>query len=299
MTGKSTMQDFRPEPGNLVGEGLWGRVYDLGDGTVLKLAREHCAGIGNGREKVRREFEALTDLARLEQLDGLVPKAVETGEVAPESPLAAEGFAVWLRTERLEGLSLSIPAVESAAPQRRRRMGESIGRTLAALHRAFGELGRGGSTRTDGSDPYADLKAAVAGNRFYLDAIAALELERRKIPPESLRICHNDYNVSNLLFAGDRVCGILDFAEWGLGYPEKDISDIAGEIPDLEAPVIEAYEQASGLNVDRRRLTLGKAENALYGAVISEREGDAEGVRFERDGLVALLRELGYPLAAR
>ncbi len=295
MTSRLIIEDFRPETGTLLGEGLWGRVYDLGDGSVLKVAQNTCAGIGNGREKVRREFEVLTRLANLEDLDGLIPRALAKGEVPHDSVFAAKGFAVWLRMEKIEGTRLSIPAIESAEPERQRRIGESIGGTLARLHRALEGPNRGGA-RLERSEGYADLKAAVAGSRFYLGAIAALEREWRRIPPEELRVCHNDYNISNLLFADDLVCGVLDFAEWGLGYPEKDISDIVSEIPDLKASVIDAYEEASGRKVDRRRLELGKAENALFGAVISAREGDGPGERSEQTLLVRHLETLGCVL---
>jgi len=47
------IRHFNPAAHILLGEeGLWGRVYDLGDGTVLKLACETCSGMGSGREKI-------------------------------------------------------------------------------------------------------------------------------------------------------------------------------------------------------------------------------------------------------
>lgn len=35
----------------LLGKGLWSNVYDLENGTVLKISRENSVGIGNGKKK--------------------------------------------------------------------------------------------------------------------------------------------------------------------------------------------------------------------------------------------------------
>ena len=40
---------------SVIGQGVWGIVIDLLDGSVLKLARQ-VAGIGDGIEKVEREI---------------------------------------------------------------------------------------------------------------------------------------------------------------------------------------------------------------------------------------------------
>ena len=61
------IEAFRPERAALLGEGLWGRVYDLGDGTVLKVAREHCAGIGNGVEKIASEHAGADETEQCRQ----------------------------------------------------------------------------------------------------------------------------------------------------------------------------------------------------------------------------------------
>lgn len=290
MTGTFSIEGFDPKRGQLLGEGLWGHVYDLGDGTVLKLARETCAGIGNGSEKIRREYEALTLLARLGELEGLIPRALGRGDL-PSGLLP--GFAVWLRTTRIEGDPLSSPAIESAALQDQYELGASIGKTLARLHHALRELESSRLGIEDGA-VYAEIRAAIGGDPFYLESIAALESERLRIPPDRVQICHNDYNISNLLFAGQEVGGLLDFAETGLGYPEKDISDILNEVPCLEEPLIRSYELESGTKLAPHRIALGLAENALYSAVISERLGDVPGVKCGRELLAGQLRKLGF-----
>src|SRR5262245_27898021 len=90
-------------PTRLIGEGVWGRVYDLGDGTVLKIARERCAGIGSGGAKIENECIALQLLAAAGALAGLIPVVRGRGDIPPTLPLAAEGFTVWLRMTRMPG----------------------------------------------------------------------------------------------------------------------------------------------------------------------------------------------------
>jgi hypothetical protein len=65
-----------------------------------------------------------------------------------------------------------------------------------------------------------------------------------------------------------QLCAILDFAECGTDFPEKDISDIVNVLPSLSRSVICGYEKESRFRIDSERLRLGLAENALYGAVI-------------------------------
>ena len=292
MIGPFSIDAFDPKESQLLGEGLWGRVYDLGDGTVLKLAREACAGIGNGREKIQREYEALTLLVRPEGLEGLIPRTLGRGDLPPG---LLPGFAVWLRTTRIEGDPLSSSAIESATLQDQHELGASIGETLARLHRALKELESGRLGIRDGR-VYAELREAVGCDPLYLESLAILEAERSRIPPDRVQICHNDYNISNLLFAGQKVCGLLDFAETGLGYPEKDISDTLSEIPCLEEPLIRSYQLESGMKLDPNRIVLGVAENALYSAVISERLGDLPGVKCGRELLARQLEKLGFRL---
>lgn len=69
-----SIADFNPSRHRLIGKGLWGHVYDLGDGTVLKLVREHCPGIGNGRQKVENEWKALAALVQIASINTLIPR---------------------------------------------------------------------------------------------------------------------------------------------------------------------------------------------------------------------------------
>jgi aminoglycoside phosphotransferase (APT) family kinase protein len=137
---------------------------------------------------------------------------------------------------------------------------------------------------------YADVADAAArlADRFYVDAVAQLTRARSRIPSEvSSHPIHGDFNSSNILVAEDgRICGILDFAEWGADFPEKDFA------PTLSDDVIASYERESGFATDPLRLTLASAENALFGAVIAERQQDMDSVKSCRRTLTAELKKL-------
>lgn len=289
------IESFDPARYPLLGEGVWGRVYDLGDGTVLKIAREKSAGIGSGREKIEREYAALGALAGAQDVRGLIPRALGKGDVPANASLAAQGFSLWLRMEKISGKPLTADDIECASEDDRQRVGESCGRTLARLHKAM----QGVAIPRNDAGNYNDLKADMAGNAFYLACIAALEQETARIPAAILcRPAHNDYNISNILFQNNEVCGILDFAEWGAGFPEKDISDVIREIPCIEDHMIRAYERESGFKVDSRKISVGLAENALYGAAIEERRNNPIETAKSLDVLIRELAKLGYKIPA-
>ncbi len=285
------IQSFSPRIARLLGEGIWGRVYDLGDGTVLKLARENCGGVGSGRKKIEKEYAALTMFADVQPIRDLLPRALEKGDVPLDSPLAKDGFALWLRMTKKEGAPLYVYMIEELSSSDKRILGENIGRTLARLHAAMATVPY--LQLTDSSGPFDEIKKIIPARGFYQDAIAFLEQEYARIPTDIIkRPAHNDFNTSNLLFSGLEVCGILDFAECGANFPEKDIGDILKECPSLEEPMIAGYEAESGFTIDRRRLLLGLAENALYGVVISERLGDPGDAGECRSQLKQLLNRL-------
>ena len=293
---KFSIDDFRPEGFHLLGEGVWGRVYDLADGTVLKLAKETSSGIGSGRKKIEREYAALKALADVPEINNFLPRVLGKGDVSPGSELTENGFSLWLRSTKKEGESLSDLAIEALPSEEKERLGHNIGMALARLHAAMASIPNGQYMNPDSL--YDELKQDVSDNPFYMACIAILEKELALIPPDILnRAAHNDYNISNLLFSGYEVCAVLDFAEWGPCFPEKDISDIVKDCPSLIEPLVAAYEQESMSKIDRRRVALGLAENALYGVVISERKSDMKERKSEMKTLFRHFEELGYNIS--
>jgi Phosphotransferase enzyme family len=272
----------------LLGEGLWGRVYDLGDGTVVKIAREKCAGIGSGRQKIENESIALTFIATMREFSGLVPVACGHGNIPPSSPLAEQGFSHWLRMTKMQGRHLWAEEIDRIDDGRRATVARSIGIALARLHKGLGDtLPSSAISVVEGAAAYCAIADAARqlDNSLYTAAASRLKKVRTCIPKHILaRPAHGDFNISNLLFSPDgEVCAILDFAEWGTDFPEKDISDVLQELPMLAPELIAAYERVSGFKVDSGRLALGVAENVLCGAVIGERMDQSQRVKFGVD----------------
>jgi aminoglycoside phosphotransferase (APT) family kinase protein len=286
-------------PTRLLGEGVWGRVYDLGDGTVLKIAREACAGIGSGGAKIENECIALQLLAAAGALAGLIPVVRGRGDIPPASPLAAEGFTVWLRMTKMPGRSISPEHVSALSRSQQSRIARDIGVALARVQAALCDalaVARTSVAPASAAAVYAEVTAAAEqlGDPFYLNAIASLTRARSQVAPAVLaQAVHGDFNTSNILVDDDGgIWGILDFAEWGADFPEKDFAHILQELPAIADHVVASYERASGFVTDPARLTLALAENALFGAVIGERQRDADSVQSCRRALSAALEKL-------
>ena len=286
-------------PTRLLGEGVWGRVYDLDDGTVLKIAREACAGIGSGGAKIENECIALQLLAATGALAGVIPVVRGRGEIPPTSPLAAEGFTLWLRMTKIPGRSISPEHVSGLSRSQQsciaRDIGVAVARVQAALRDALAAA-RTGLAPASATAAYAEITDAAEqlGDPFYMGAIATLARARSQLQPAILaHAVHGDFNTSNILVGDDGgICGILDFAEWGADFPEKDFAHILQELPAIADHVIASYEHASGFVTDPARLTIALAENALFGAIIGERQQDADGVQSCRRALSAALGKL-------
>jgi hypothetical protein len=287
---------FAPAKAALLGEGVWGRVYDLGDGTVLKIARDKSAGIGSGRRKVENEYAALTMLSMRPALKHLVPRPLGHGGLPANLPLAAQGFDLWLRSEKKSGRRLDVEYITGLSSAKCGKIAQSAGIALACLHREIGaamkEAGRLLSA-PGGKEAYAAAasEARQLNDELCEEAATKLAEARDRIPAEIRAMpAHNDFNISNLLFTSEyEVCAILDFAEWGVNFPEKDISDLVNELPELAVGLITAYQQEAEFQIDPKRLTLGIAENALYGAIIAAKNGDMEGADSSRKLLAKIM----------
>jgi len=286
-------------PTRLLGEGVWGRVYDLDDGTVLKIAREACAGIGSGGAKIENECIALQLLAATGALAGLIPVVRGRSGIPPTSPLAAEGFTIWLRMSKVPGRSISPEYVSGLSRSEQSRIARDIGVAIARVQAALRDalaVARTSLAPASATAAYAEITDAVErlGDPFYIGAIATLARARSQLQPAVLaHAVHGDFNTSNILVGDDGgICGILDFAEWGADFPEKDFAHILQELPGIADQVVASYERTSGFVTDPARLTLALAENALFGAVIGERQRDADSVQSCRRALSAALEKL-------
>lgn len=259
----------------VLGEGVWGSVIDLQNGTVLKVARERCAGIGNGRQKIEREFGTLSALhSRREPSDIFIPDALGYGNI----PGAAHpNPTIWLQTTKAPGLVRKVSELRGLSGSEMGTIASSIGVALSNLHRDLGKVLASSQLDTttnslrNAQKEFCDDPQAI---EFMTQVQEILERSTEDM------VIHGDFNISNLLFDKNRVVSILDFAETRCGFYEEDLASIIAELPTFQVPLITAYQDASGYQVDERRLLLAQAIFELFTFVISNRQKDAN----ERSG---------------
>ncbi len=290
----STLFDQKP-----LGTGLWGDVYDLGDGTVLKLAKQG-RGIGSVAEKIKREGLTLQTLASFQDMQDIIPAMIGYGEIPEqESYLRDKGYTYWLRTQKMDGSGLSANTVQNLSTEQKNQCGLSIGHALVRLHQAMMAVPTKDYVLPD--NPYEDLTESVGNKALLRQALLILTEEWKAIPRE-IRSCpaHGDFNISNLLFKDLekdlKVSAILDHAETGYCYPEKDIADIIKDCPSLLDSVVLGYEMTTEFSLSPHRLILGLAENALYGAAIAKNAGDEAAYRLYSTLLVHYLHRAGHKI---
>lgn len=248
-----------PPPWSEMGEGLWGIVYDLGDGSVLKLVRKR-GGLGSPAALIHREVAALRALGGGRCGGFEIPELLGHGDIdLPANPFVAplEG---WLRLSRLDGRRLgdAIPPT----PDGRQRLGETLGAALADFHNDTKAL----SDRADlpQKDP---ILRAVGELREALpkpeDKALCDSLKERWMSLSSSPVfLHGDVNLSNVLVGEDGRFGLLDFAECGMGAPHAEFRHFE-ERPEIRDAVFMGYQAASAEPIDLGVYYLAATVNAL------------------------------------
>ena len=98
------------------------------------------------------------------------------------------------------------------------------------------------------------------------DAALARKVEQlySKVPKDRWRPIHGDFNISNVMLDGCSVCGVLDFAEFCLGYLEEDVVSLTAELPELASLIAQGYARP----LDPVLLQLASAKRALIGMIL-------------------------------
>jgi aminoglycoside phosphotransferase (APT) family kinase protein len=281
--------DLPMEGPRVLGHGLWGPTVDLGDGTVLKVVRR-SAGIGDGLEICGNEARVLAALGGGPLGHLAVPRLISQGTFAPHCSAAGHGYAAWLRLTRVAGKPFGDDQLARLSHRERDRFAASLGEAIAILQSE--------ATRAlAGSPPLDDrVRALLAG----LAALSAADGElcaalsaRFDAMPESRRrgFVHGDAHLSNVLIGEDGlVCGVIDFAEAGRGFPEIDLAYLHW-LPQIAVDARRSYEIAAD-RIDDAAFNLAGALYALTGAVISERNGDPGDAAASRRLLTACLQAI-------
>lgn len=272
------------DPGGLrlLGEGLWGRVFDLGDGTVVKLIRQSEAGVGDALDLWANECAALAAVARVD-LPFAVPRLLDAGRLDE----AATGYRAFARITRLGGHPLDDDSLAAMGAH----FAAQLGTALAALHAAGLALE---DPRAEADRATLDSIAPVVADVAGTEVIAVLADSLDAIEQPGVTVAnHGDVNSTNIVVddAGHLV-GLIDWAEARADWREAEFCHLM-QMPALCPAVRAAYERASNVRLDDRRLDLVGLHNALLGLAIGRRLGEAEEAAWNLDHARRLMARLG------
>lgn len=287
-----------PPPWLLAGEGLWGSVFDLGDGTMLKLVRRH-GGLGSGEALHHREAAALGFLGGLASDYLRVPHLFASGAFTNSYIGSAPPLAGWLRLARLEGRRLTTDAVLTMNARDRDLLGERIGAAIVdfndkASERATAAQSKLADTITR-SLTLARSQLASAELHRAADAIAQGWETLRDVGP--LTFVHGDLNPGNIIDAGPRApLGFVDFAESGWSLAEAEFRHFEPLGP-LRDAVFRGVAARRGKAPDMRAYYLASAADALMTVAIQGNAGHPRDA-MRRTGLLRhCLAEAGIGIA--
>jgi aminoglycoside phosphotransferase (APT) family kinase protein len=104
-------------------------------------------------------------------------------------------------------------------------------------------------------------------------------LMRHRPPARRICLMHGDYRTGNLIYDGDRIAGILDWEAAEIGDPVSDVAYVCSKFNRMDSPLLcylverdwflDAYEQLTGLSIDRKALHYYEVFHQLRGAMIS------------------------------
>lgn len=258
---------FQPESHTVLGQGVWGCVYDLNDDTVLKLCKQ-SGGVGDGLQKVCHEIDMMKALSTSAQHTPFgIPTFIDSGKNLP-TPLSSNGYAIWLRSKKISGKVLKIEQIQDLPKEIKVYIAQSLSHALYEFHVLLDQSKVSEKLQKDAvfDLPGSLLNKLTPKDRRYYELVIGLI----KSNPDSFdRAIHGDFNISNILFDDKfKVSGILDFAEMCLGCVEDDIASLTSELPFLKDAIVEHYESISGTKVNAERLRLAEIKRSLIGLLI-------------------------------
>lgn len=268
------MIDIRKYP--VIGQGVWGVVHDMGDGTILKRARE-VGGIGSGAQKIKHEMAMMAALApHAPMLPFAMPQVVDFSERADD----AEGLTLWMRAVKLPGRVYQTADFAAFSAPRRAVMIENMVRALAALHEVMDFSGVAGILRQNFLWDEMMKMGAAEADMERLGNVRAMFRDDDRI-----RAVHGDFNITNILFdEKNNVSGVIDFAEMGLATAEDELAALTTEFPESRAMVVSIYEEAAGAKINDARLRAAEAMSEVLSLFIARyrKKDEAGAVEAER-----------------
>ncbi len=290
MTYRSVCANLAPDADaaefRLLGEGVWGCVVDLADGTVMKLIRRD-GGLGDGLELWTNETRALTALEAC-TLPCAVPQLISCGRLDDSDAAGTSVYLAWIRMSRLEGTALDDDQMEELSPAAREQLGDELGTALAVVH--------GIQTTAAFDNPRAGVDTSYLNDiKGEIDDVAdpgimaVLRASLGELASGAGTVPnHGDINTTNILVdTAGHLSGLVDWAEARLDWPEAEFCHLRC-FPEFLAPVRAAYEAFRKVRLDDRRLDIAALHNALITVAIARRLGDGEEEAWGREWVARL-----------
>lgn len=181
-------------------------IYRLGDDLSVRLPR-HDGAIG----QAKKEAEWLPRLAP--HLPLAIPEPVAVGEPDLGYPWS------WAVSRWLDGEVATAAALSGS-----HEAAGTLAEFLIALNRFDAEPAADLSTRPL-STRDETTRAAIAEVHTVFDATAMTELweDALQVPAQYQVWSHGDFHTGNLLTTGGRLGAVIDFGEFGVGDPARDL----------------------------------------------------------------------------
>jgi len=247
-----------------LGEGVWGCVYDLGDGTLLKTIRKQ-GGLGSGLSKWARERHVLEKLSALPVKGFDIPDFLGAGELSLGATAWSAPLQGWIRMSNLGAKTLHR---EQSVRGGRQQLGEEIGACLAHFHSL--RIPSDSSLRTL-KNPLLRTLDELEGRLGRPDEGRLIQSLRSEIERQcqdiELVLTHGDIHTENICRRDTGELGLFDWAECGMGPRETDLKHFE-LFPDLRDAVVLGYQIASGTKINWDLYYLAATVNALTGMAL-------------------------------
>jgi aminoglycoside phosphotransferase (APT) family kinase protein len=221
-----------------IGDGHSNLTFLVSDGdSQLVVRRPPPPPLPPGAHDVLREARLLAALERTDVPAPRVRAIAADGELLDVPVFVMDFVAGVVITE-----STPAPTDEEKL---RRRIGESLVDTLAALHKvAWREVGLGDFGKPDGFNArqLGRMRSLIAVDGAVPRAFAALDdWLRAHLPPESgTAIVHNDFRIGNMIvdIGTGRVAAVLDWELATIGDPLADLGYLLTSYPMPGEPLV-------------------------------------------------------------
>jgi aminoglycoside phosphotransferase (APT) family kinase protein len=269
---------IRTRLAEVLGEPLAGEIRQLSGGASRETYLCTCASRGElvlqTEHGGKPSGESPGQVALLEAAARAgvpVPSVVAHGS---DDPLLG---AAWTLVEALPGTTDPKQIIETAAANDAPTLIDSVAYALAAVHRMPADP----SLAPLVEDPLAQLRALYTrlGEPHPTFELAFRELGSDQ-PPQRRTLVHGDFRMGNLMVAGDRVTGVLDWELAHIGAPAEDLGWLCVPAwrfgrPDLPAAglgtrdqLLAAYARHSGVALPMAELRRWELAGTLRWGVI-------------------------------